>query len=57
MASAGVGSRATDQPFQRLACGGKTVETVFLSQPAGAGLKPGVNENALPIFAKLNEKL
>ena len=44
----GVGS---EEPFQRLAGGGKTVETVL---SALTGLKPGVNENPLLLQIKFN---
>jgi hypothetical protein len=42
----GVNSNEMHQPFQRLSCGSKTVETVFHVRCEGTGLKPGVNESA-----------
>jgi len=47
----GVADSASNQPFQRLVCVGETVKTVFEFLTDGTGLKPGVNENALPKFA------
>ena len=48
----GAKGRALIEPFQRLGCAGKTVETVFLVSPTGTGLKPGANEKTSHVDAK-----
>jgi hypothetical protein len=47
----GGGDVLASEPFQRHANAGETVETVL---PTVTGLKPGVNEMALFIYARLN---
>jgi hypothetical protein len=46
----GVECGSAAEPFQRLAGGGETVETVFSFPASITGLKPGVNENDSNIY-------
>jgi len=50
----GGGGVAVGEPFQRLAGSGKTIETVLKCLATVTGLKPGINETALLIYARLN---
>src|SRR5436190_15082874 len=46
----GVESKSKHEPFRRLVCQARTVETVSLSLCRSTGLKPSVNENSSCIF-------
>jgi hypothetical protein len=52
----GADVRALIEPFQRLGCAGKTVETVFLASATGTGLKPGANEKTSHVDAKGSQR-